>query len=106
MKPIEAETVAQALQQFAGRRTYLHFEFPTGGFLRNLAAEIEEAHLRSDGATYRVALRCKEHGWVMMEGLTHMSLQEGAPLFLGALEDEPAQRLNRCIQLSKEPFTP
>lgn len=103
MQPIQSDAVAGALKQFEGRRVYLHFEFPRGGFLRNIAAEVDEVHLKGAGP-YRVALKCRDHGWVLMEGLTHMQMSEGHPLFLGALESD--QRLSQALQISLERMAP
>lgn len=110
MQPIQPEYAATALKRFEGNHVYVHFEFPRGGFLRNLTAEVEEAHLRGDGP-YRVALRCRADGWVIMEGLTHMAAEEGGRLFLGAFGDDSSpdksdQRLSRALQISMEPFRP
>lgn len=101
MQPIDSTQLKSLLTGYAGRRTYLHYEFARGGFLRNIPVDIDEAVLRGDGP-YRVALRCREHGWVIMEDLTHM--ESGAHLFLCALESD--QRLARALQLSPEPFAP
>lgn len=103
MQPIEPAVVAAVLKRFEGQQVYLHFEFPRGGFIRNLTAEVEEAHLRGDGP-YRVALRCRQDGWVIMEGLTHMAAVQGAPLFLCAFESD--QRLSQALQISRDPFAP
>ena len=100
--PIDGEKLAQALRSLSGRWVYLHMEVTPGGFLRNLAAEVEEAVLRCDGPTYRVALRCRFGVWVVMEGLTHMALRDGEPLVLGTLEGE--DRLTRVLQISEEAF--
>jgi hypothetical protein len=100
VRPIEAEELVLALRRLNGRRVYLHVEVTPGGFMRNLTAEIEEAVLRGDGPTYRVALRCSGHGWVVMEGLTHMSVKDGDPLLLCTLEEE--DRLTRVLQISEE----
>ncbi len=104
MQPIDAQPVAAALKRFEGRRAYVHFEFCRGGFVRNLSADILEAHLRGEGP-YRVALRCQGDGWVIMEELTHAELPRGkGPLFIGALEED--QRLSRALSISLEPFAP
>jgi hypothetical protein len=100
IRPIDTEELAQALGQLRGRRVFLHVEVTPGGWLRNLAADVEEAVLRSDGPTHRVALRCSGHGWVVMEGLTHMSLVAGEPLLLCTLAEE--DRLTRVLQISAE----
>lgn len=102
VRPIDAEELAPVLHQLCGRTVYLHVEVIPGGFMRNLTAEIEEAVLRSDGPTHRVALRCAGRGWVVMEGLTHMTIGEGEPLHLCTLAEE--DRLTRVIQISKEAF--
>lgn len=78
-------------------------EFVRGGFVRNLAADVEEAVIRGEGP-FRVALRCREAGWVVMEGLTHMESTAVEPLFLCALESD--QRLAQVLQISPEPFAP
>lgn len=101
-QPLDPQAVTQALQRLAGSRLYLHFEFTRGGFLRNLVADVEEAVLRGEGP-YRVALRCREHGWVIMEGLTQMALSPDL-LVLGALDEE--QKLAHLIQLSREAYRP
>lgn len=98
--PIDGEKLAQVLEGLRGRRVYLHMEVTPGGFLRNLAVDVNEAVVRCDGATYRVALRCQNNGWVVMEGLTHMAAQAGEPLLLGMLETE--DRLTRVMQISAE----
>lgn len=102
IRPIEAEKLAPVARRLSGSRVYLHIEVTPGGFLRNLAADIDEVVIRSDGPTYRVALRCGDDGWVVMEGLTHMSLRDGEPLLLCRLEEE--DRLTRVIQISEEVF--
>jgi hypothetical protein len=101
MQPIQPEDVINALKSFEGQRVYVHFELTRGGFIRNLAAQVEETHLRGEGS-YRVALRCKEEGWVIMEGLTHVDLTDDARLFLYAFDSE--QRLFQALQLSLAPF--
>jgi hypothetical protein len=105
MEPIQAEQAVRALKRYAGRRIYLHFEFTRGGFVRNVAADVTEVHVRGEGP-YRVALRCEGEGWVVMEGLTHMAERAGEPLFFGALDSDADQRLAHALQLSLEPFTP
>lgn len=102
VRPIDVEELAPVLRLLSGRTVYLHVEVIPGGFMRNVTAEVEEAVLRSDGSTYRMALRCGGHGWVVMEGLTHMSIREGEPLHLCTLAEE--DRLTRVIQISKEAF--
>lgn len=105
MQPIDEQSTGAALGLFNGRRAYLHFEMTRGGFVRNVTAEIEETVLRADSdGSFRVALRCKGDGWVIMEGLTHMDAGPGRPLFLAAFDDD--QRLARALQLSLEPFAP
>lgn len=111
MQPIEPETLAPLLRGLAGQAVYLHYEVVPAGFLRNLKVNIQEAVLRGAEPPYRLALRCQEDAWVIMEGLTHMetaaTAADGAPgptLFLCALESD--QRLSRAIQISREPFTP
>lgn len=103
LERIDGEALAQVLRTLGGRRLYLHLEVTPGGFLRNLAAELEEAVLRCDGESYRLALRCRQHGWIVMEGLTHAAMQPGAPLLFGTLEGE--DRLTRVLQLSEEVLT-
>lgn len=103
LRSIEAAALSQTLRQLAGRTVYLHMEVTPGGFLRNLAVEVEEAVLRSDGSSYRIALLCPGDGWVVMEGLTHMCIEGGGPLLFGRLEEE--DRLTRVIQISEEAFT-
>lgn len=102
VRPIDAAELTRELRRLCGHQVYLHMEVTPGGFLRNLRTELHEVVLRSDGPTYRLALRCAEDGWVVLEGLTHMSLQGGAPLLLGTLEGE--DRLTRAIQISEEAF--
>lgn len=102
VRPIEAEALAQVLRRLSGRRVYLHVEVTPGGFMRNLVTEIDSAVLRGDGLTYRIALRCSDQGWVVMEGLTHMCVREGDPLLLCTLEEE--DRLTRVIEISEEAF--
>lgn len=103
MQPIRTEDLGAALKFFEGQQAYLHFEFARGGFVRNLTAQVEEAHLRGNGA-YRVALRCKSDGWLVMEGLTHADLTQSSCVCLYALDND--QRLSRALQLSLEPFAP
>lgn len=102
LRPIDAVELTQAVRRFSGHHVYLHLEVTPGCFLRNLHADLEEVVLRCDGATYRIALRCSDNGWVVLEGLTHMVIADGAPLLLGTLEGE--DRLTRVIQISKEAF--
>ncbi len=105
MERIEEQSTRAALRRFSGKRVYLHFEMTRGGFIRNVLAEIEEAVLRADSdGSFRVALRCKGDGWVVMEGLTHIDAPAGMPLFLATFDDDPDQRLTRTLQLSLEPF--
>lgn len=101
MQPIDEAVIVSSLQGFEGSRVYLHFEFPVGGFVRNVSTTVSEAHLKGTGP-YRVALRCEGDGWVMMEGLTHAVVPENGPLFLCALEEDG--RLNRALQISRAPF--
>lgn len=102
VRPIDPVELTQALRRLTGHQVYFHLEVTPGGFLRNLHADLEEVVLRSDGPTYRVALRCSEDGWVVLEGLTHMALQAGAPVLLCTLEGE--DRMTRAIQISEEAF--
>ncbi|MGE5590479.1 MAG: DUF1806 family protein [Bacillota bacterium] len=104
MQPIDPQVVSAALAAWAGRTAYVHQETVPGGFIRNVRVDIEQAVLRGDQPPYRVALRCRGDAWVVTEGLTHMDLTEGQPLFLCALEGD--QRLSRALQLSVEPFRP
>jgi hypothetical protein len=101
MRPIERSQVQQALDRYAGRDVWLHFEFCRGGFVRNVKARIVEAVLRGDGP-YRIGIRCEGEGWVVMENLTHWAENEGEPLFLCALE--PDQRLAQALQIHSEPM--
>lgn len=106
VRPIDAAELTPALRLLAGQSVYLHMEVTPGGFLRNLRTELNEVVLRCDGPTYRLALRCVEHGWVVLEGLTHMAIPDGAPfipgrgLLLCTLEGE--DRMTRVIEISKE----
>lgn len=102
LRPIETEALIQVMRGFSGRRVYLHVEVTPGTFLRNLTTDIEEVVLRDDNGSYRLALRSAGDGWVVMEGLTHMSMGEGAPLHLCTLVEE--DRLTRVIQISEEAF--
>lgn len=99
VRPIDAAELTQALRLLAGQSVYLHMEVTPGGFLRNLRTELNEAVLRCDGATYRLALRCVEHGWVVLEGLTHMAVQDDV-LLICTLEGE--DRMTRVLEISKE----
>lgn len=104
MQPIDTALLAQVLKRYEGSRAYLHVEFCRGGFVRNVAAQVVQAQIRGDGP-YRVALRCQEDGWVIMEELTHAQIPDGAgPLFLCAFEED--QRLSRALQIGLEPFSP
>lgn len=103
MQPINRTAAAAALRSLSGGHCFIHFEFTRGGFVRNLAADVEEALIRGDGP-YRIGIRCKANGWVVMEGLTHMEIREGEPLFFGTLESD--QRLAQALQISREVFAP
>lgn len=100
--PIEANELSRVLNSLSGRWVHLHLEVAPGGFLRNLRAYVEEAVIRCDGPTFRVALRCRESGWVVMEGLTHTVARGEEPFMLGTLVEEG--RLTRVLQISKEAF--
>lgn len=101
MQPIDEAVITGILKGFEGSRVYMHFEFPRGGFVRNVSTAVTEAHLKGAGP-YRVALRCEGDGWVIMEELTHFEATEHGPLFLCALESDG--RLSRTLQISREPF--
>jgi hypothetical protein len=100
IRPIDGDELARALGRLSGRRVYLHVEVTPGGFVRNLAADVVEAVVRCDGPTWRLALRCGGHGWVVLEGLTHMTICTGEPLQMCTLIEE--DRLTRVIQISEE----
>lgn len=113
LSPITRESLDAHLDSLCGRRIYLHMEVTPGCFLRNLAVEVQDLVLRCDGPSYRLALRCAGHGWVVIEGLTHMALPDEAtqrhpvsghvpPLQLGTLVEE--DRLTRLILLSEEAY--
>lgn len=100
MEPIRVNELAERLGHFSDRTVYLHFELCRGGFVRNVKAEVMEAHLRGTGP-WRVALRCQNDGWVIMESLSHMKV-EGAALCLFGFDEE--QKLACALQISTEPF--
>ncbi len=102
LRPIDERELVQAAAELSGRMVYLHMEVTPGGFVRNLTADLQEMVVRRDHATYRVALRCANDGWVVVEGLTHMAIGEGEPLLLCALVEE--DRLTRVLQISEEAF--
>jgi hypothetical protein len=103
VQPIEPAHIAASLRRYAGKQVYLHFEHSRGGFIRNLRAAVIEALMRGEGP-YRVALRCQDDGWVIMEELTHMAVERDGTLCLYALDSD--QKLSRALQISLEPFTP
>ena len=91
-----------ALRAWAGRTAFVHAEWIPGGFLRNMAVEVLEAHLRG-GGPYRVALRCAGDAWVRIEDVTDWELDpEGRLCFLAFGDAE--QRLSRTLEIAPHPL--
>jgi hypothetical protein len=103
VKPLQPRNAESLLAAFADSKAYLHLEVNPGGFVRNVMAHVEGGSVRPDSGCYRVALRCRPHGWVVMEGITHV---EDGPGILSFYRIDQEHRLLQVLQVAKEPFQP
>ncbi|KIL41416.1 hypothetical protein SD70_07145 [Gordoniibacillus kamchatkensis] len=101
MKPIDKDLLAEKLDAFAGRTSFAHLEVTPGGFARNVVVQIENTHVHGSGP-YRVALRLKGNGWIRIEGLTHMTVDEAGRLLIAGHDSDG--KLTTGLELSKEAF--
>jgi hypothetical protein len=101
MKPIDPNVLIRHLSGFAGGSAFAHVEVTPGGFARNIVIQIEETHVHGSGP-YRVALRLKQNGWIRVEGLTHMTVDEKGRLLLAGHDSEG--KLTSGLELSREAF--
>jgi len=101
MEPIVKKKVEEALQAFHGCRTYVHAEVIPGGFVRNAAVDVRQAHIAGDGP-YRIAVQFDHDGWIRMENLTHFEIDGKRRLLLAGHDDQG--RLSTVLELSFAPF--
>lgn len=114
MKPIDIETVQQAIEQFVDQDIYIHIETTTGAyanhrdekamtvsaFLRNSIINFHRGNIKGNGP-YRVGLKTA-NGWAYAEGLTHFEIDDKSRLLLAGHDGDG--KLAVALQLSKTPF--
>ncbi|MFC0215656.1 DUF1806 family protein [Paenibacillus chartarius] len=101
MQLIDRKRLETALSSFAGATVFTHIEVTPGGFARNIPVHIIETYLHGEGP-YRAALRLEEQGWIRVEGLTHMVLDENGRLLLAGHDAEG--KLTTALELSRTRF--
>jgi len=102
MNGIIREETEAALRAFAGTDAYVHSEATSYLFVRNFRVRVTHAYLAGDGPAFRAALRFDGHGWLRIEGLTHMEVDDGGRLLLAGYDDRG--RMHVALHLGKEPF--
>lgn len=101
MKPIDKDLLNGRLAEFQKGSSFAHVEVTPGGFARNIVIQIEETHVHGSGP-YRVALRLKQNGWIRVEGLTHMTVDEAGRLLIAGHDSDG--KLTTGLELSREAF--
>ncbi|MEF3306041.1 DUF1806 family protein [Paenibacillus sp. GYB003] len=101
MIPINRAHTETELRKFVGTDAYVHSEATSFVFVRNFKVRVTNAFVAGEGP-YRVALRFDGHGWLRMEALTHVEVDEAERLLLAGYDDRG--RMNVALHLGKEPF--
>jgi hypothetical protein len=101
MEFIEKKRAEELLNAFVGSDVYLHSEATSYLFVRNFKVSLTAAFIAGEGP-YRAALRFDGHGWLRIEGLTHMELDEQGRLLLEGFDDRG--RMDVALHLGREPF--
>lgn len=114
MKPVEAKTVQDAINQFANKDVYIHLEttngayathhdkkpFSAGAYIRNALVKFETGKITGNGP-HRVGLKI-QLGWVYAEGITHFEIDELGRLLLAG--HDPEGKLAVALEISHIPF--
>lgn len=114
MKPIELDTVQEAIDRFTDQDVYLHLEttngayashhdetfFSAGAYIRNALIRYERGKITGSGP-YRVGLKTRI-GWVYAEGITHFEIDEENHLLLAGHDYNG--RLAVALEISQKPF--
>ncbi|XJZ27204.1 YojF family protein [Bacillota bacterium Lsc_1132] len=114
MKPIELDTVKEAIDRFTDQDVYLHLEttngayashhdetfFSAGAYIRNALIRYERGKITGSGP-YRVGLKTGI-GWVYAEGITHFEIDEENHLLLAGHDYNG--RLAVALEISQKPF--
>jgi hypothetical protein len=101
MQTIDRSVLTAALAAFDGHAVYMHVEVTPGGFARNIPLTVEASFVHGDGP-FRVALRLPDRGWIRVEGLTHMTVDEMGRLLLAGHDSDG--KLTTALELSPTPF--
>ncbi|MCH1639816.1 YojF family protein [Paenibacillus timonensis] len=101
MNLIEKKHAEDLLRAFVGSDVYLHSEATSYLFVRNFKVSLTDAFIAGEGP-YRAALRFDGHGWLRIEGLTHMELDEQGRLLFEGFDDRG--RMDVALHLGREPF--
>lgn len=114
MKPIEVNSVQEAINRFADKDVYVHLEttngayashhdetfFSAGAYIRNALIRFEQGKITGSGP-YRVGLKTGI-GWVYAEGLTHFEMDEENRLLLAGHDFNG--KLAVALEISQTPF--
>ena len=114
MKPIEVNSVQEAINRFADKEVYVHLEttngayashhdenfFSAGAYIRNALIRFERGKITGSGP-YRVGLKTGI-GWVYAEGLTHFEMDEENRLLLAGHDFNG--KLAVALEISQTPF--
>ncbi|MGG5255252.1 YojF family protein [Neobacillus sp. SM06] len=114
MKPIEVNSVQEAINRFADKDVYVHLEttngayashhdetfFSAGAYIRNALIRFERGKITGSGP-YRVGLKTGI-GWVYAEGLTHFEVDEENRLLLAGHDFNG--KLAVALEISHTPF--
>jgi len=101
LRQIQLEELIDCLRRYEGGTSFVHVEATPGAFVRNAAVAIEQAFAAGEGP-YRVGLRLADDGWIRVEGLTHLTIDEEGRLLLAGHDDKG--RLTTALELSRERF--
>lgn len=101
MNLMEKKRAEDLLNAFVGSDVYLHSEATSFLFVRNFKVSLTDAFIAGEGP-YRAALRFDGRGWLRIEGLTHMELDEQGRLLLEGFDDRG--RMDVALHLGREPF--
>ncbi|MBS4206859.1 YojF family protein [Bacillus sp. FJAT-50079] len=114
MEEMNTMQVQQVINQFAGKKVFIHLEttngayashkdetfFSAGAYIRNGEICYEHGKIVGDGP-YRVGLKLP-YGWVYAEGLTHFEIDHLGRLLLAGLDFDG--KLAVALELSETPF--
>lgn len=114
MGPIEHAAVQSKLDEFRGRKLYIHLETTNGAYaahregapmavcayIRNGEVTYHLGSIQGDGP-YRVGLKM-ENGWIYAEGLTDWEVDDQNRLLMAGYDSEG--RLAVALELSETPF--